>query len=219
MILSLDTDEKVVVDAAASAAVVVCVCLDWVEQALAGAAINWAILGIENESPLTGCCCWAVAVVRTNQSAIEYEPAILIAQPLVVKHEFSDFTRKLCALPLALQATRLHTFIFRSRCACSTDRVSCCTQFVSSHMRHRRSLSGSVSRFSCRAAQRSGSTHRVSGGGTGLHHRNFPSHPSVRLLNRPARTVITGSHLLEEMQDVLGAVSRPHSKQAMVGVL
>jgi hypothetical protein len=59
----------------------------------------------------------------------------------------------------------------------------------------------------------------VSGGGTGLSHRNFTACPSVRLLNRSARTVVTGLHLLEEMQDVLRAVSRPHSKKAMIGVL
>jgi hypothetical protein len=164
-------------------------------------------------------CSWAVAVVRANWSAIEYEPAILIAQPLVVKHEFSDFAGKLCALPLALQATSLHTFIFRSRRTCSPDRVGRCAQFVSCHMSYRCGLSGGVSRFSCRAAQLSGSAHGVSGGGTGLSHRNFTSHPSVRLLNRPARTVVTGLHLLEEMQYVLRAISRPHCKKAMIGVL
>jgi hypothetical protein len=59
----------------------------------------------------------------------------------------------------------------------------------------------------------------MSGGGTGLSHRNFTSHPSVRLLNRPARTVVIGSHLLEEMQYVLRAISRPNGKKAMIGVL
>ena len=39
------------------------------------------------------------------------------------------------------------------------------------------------------------------------------------LLNRLARTVVTGLHLLEEMQYVLRAISRPHCKQAMIGVL
>ena len=86
-------------------------------------------------------------------------------------------------------------------------------------MSHRRGLSGGVSRFSCRAAQLSGSAHGVSGGGTGLSHRNFTSHPGVRLLNRPTRTVVTGLHLLEEMQYVLRAISRPNCKKAMIGIL
>ena len=40
--------------------------------------------------------------------------------------EFSDFAGKLCALPLALQATSLHPLIFRSRRACRPDRVGRC---------------------------------------------------------------------------------------------
>jgi hypothetical protein len=86
-------------------------------------------------------------------------------------------------------------------------------------MSHRRSLSGGVSRFPRGAAQLSGSAHGVSGGGTGLCHRNFPSHPGLRLFNCPARTVVTGLRLFEEMQYVLRAISRPHGKQAMIGVL
>jgi hypothetical protein len=86
-------------------------------------------------------------------------------------------------------------------------------------MSHRRSLSGGVSRFSCRTAQLSRSAHGVSGSGTGLSHRNFTSHPGVRMLNRPARTVVIGLHLLEEMQYVLCAISRPYRKEAMMRVL
>ncbi len=86
-------------------------------------------------------------------------------------------------------------------------------------MSHRRSLSGGVSRFSCRAAQLSGSAHGVTGGGTGLSHGTLTSYPSVRLLNRPARTVVTGLRLLEEIQDVPRAISRPHGKTAMIVVL
>jgi hypothetical protein len=50
-------------------------------------------------------------LVCANWSALEYEPAIRIAQPLIVKHEVADLAGKLCALPLALPATSLHTFI------------------------------------------------------------------------------------------------------------
>jgi hypothetical protein len=37
-------------------------------------------------------------------SAVESEPAKLVAQPLVVEDEFPDFIGELGALPLALQA-------------------------------------------------------------------------------------------------------------------
>ncbi len=86
-------------------------------------------------------------------------------------------------------------------------------------MRHRRGLSGGASRFLRSAAHLSGSAVCVSGGGADLSHRDFASHPSLRLLNRPARTVVTGLHLLEETQDVLRAFGRPHCKKAMIGVL
>ncbi len=86
-------------------------------------------------------------------------------------------------------------------------------------MRHRRSLPGGVGRFPRRAAQHPGSTHGVPGGGTGLSHRNFTSHPSARLFKRPTWTVVIGLHMLEEMQYVLRAIGGPQCQKAMIGVL
>ena len=40
-----------------------------------------------------------------GRSAVEGEPAQLVAQALVVEHEFADLGRKLGALPPALPAT------------------------------------------------------------------------------------------------------------------
>jgi hypothetical protein len=157
-------------------------------------------------------------IVHLCVLAIEDRPAQRIPQPLIVKHEFSNLAGKLGALPLALQTTSLHTFSFRGCRACRPDRVCRCAKFVRCHMRHRRSLSSSVSSLPCSTTQCSGSAHSVSGGGTGLRHRNFTAYPGVRLLNRLAWTVIIDLYLLEEMQDVLRAIRRPHGKQAMIGV-
>jgi len=52
-----------------------------------------------------------------------------------------------------------------------------------------------------------------------LSHRDFTSHPSLCLINRPTRTVVTGLHLLEEMEYVLRTISRPNCKKAMIGIL
>jgi hypothetical protein len=52
-----------------------------------------------------------------------------------------------------------------------------------------------------------------------LSHRNLTPHPSARLFDRLARTVITGLRLLEEVQHVLRAIGRPHCKKVMIGVL
>ena len=86
-------------------------------------------------------------------------------------------------------------------------------------MRHGRGLTGGVSCFSGCAPQVSRSAHGVSGGGTGLRHRDFPARPGTRLLNRPAGTVVSGLHVLKEMEDVLRAIRRPNGQQAMMGIL
>jgi hypothetical protein len=52
-----------------------------------------------------------------------------------------------------------------------------------------------------------------------LRHRDLTPRPSTRLFDRSARTVVTGLCLLEEVQYVLRAISRPRGKQAMIGVL
>jgi hypothetical protein len=76
-----------------------------------------------------------------------------------------------------------------------------------------------VSRFLRSAAHLSGCGVGVTGGVAGLSHRNLTPHPSVRLLNRPAWTVITGLRLLKEMQNVLRAIGCPYRKKVMIGVL
>jgi hypothetical protein len=151
-------------------------------------------------------------VIRASRSAIEYGPALLIAQPLVVEHEFSDLAWKLCTLPLALQATSLLTLIFRSRRAYGPDRVGRCTQLVSRYMSHCHSLTGGESRLLRGAGHLSGRSVCGKGGLTGLTHRNLTPYPSMRLLDRPAWTIVTGLRLLEEVQYVLRTIGRPNCK-------
>lgn len=45
------------------------------------------------------------AVTRATRSAIEQGPALLVATPLVVEHEFADLIGELCSLPLAYEYT------------------------------------------------------------------------------------------------------------------
>src|SRR5438552_19127665 len=72
-----------------------------------------------------------------NPSAVEHEPAQLVAQPLVVKHEIPNLERKLSTLPLALQAAgRLAVVLRRSRLG-RPDRVGRRTQLVGRHLAHR----------------------------------------------------------------------------------
>jgi hypothetical protein len=133
----------------------------------------------------------------------------MIAQHLVVKHEFSDLAGKLCALPPALRSTGLITLVFRGCRPYGPDRVGRCTQLVSRHMSHRRGLSCRVSRCPRRAGEISGSAHGMTGGRARLGHLNLTPRPGTRQFYRSARAVVLGPRLLEEVQYVLCATRRP----------
>ncbi len=134
----------------------------------------------------------------------------MIAQPLVVKHELADLAWKLRALPTTLRPTGIVPFILRSCCACGPDRVGRRTQLVGCYMSHSRGLSCRISRFPRRAGQISGRAHGVTGGRAGLSHRNLTPSPGTPQFDRSARAVVVGSRLLEEVQYMLRAISRPY---------
>jgi hypothetical protein len=90
---------------------------------------------------------------------------------------------------------------------------------MSCYMSHRRGLSGGVSRFLRGAEHLSDCRIGSKSVRAGLRHRDLTPRPSTRLFDRSARPVVTGLHLLEEVQYVLRAISRPHCKKAMIGVL
>ena len=90
-----------------------------------------------------------MAAAEQPGSAVEHEPAQLVAQPLVVEHEVPDLRGELSALPLALQAAgRLALVLGRSRSR-GPDRVGRGTQLVGRHMAHRGGLAGSVGSMPC----------------------------------------------------------------------
>src|SRR6266545_1120305 len=86
-------------------------------------------------------------VSERARSAIEREPAQLVAQPLVVEHELPDLVGQLVALPLALPATSVVARAFGRRRPDGPDRVGRSTQFVGRHVAHRGGLTGGVRRF------------------------------------------------------------------------
>src|SRR5215216_821886 len=99
----------------------------------------------------------------TGRSAIEHEPAFIVAQALVVEDELPDLTGKLSALPLALAATGRVAFVVWRRRARSPDRVGRCIQFVGGDMRHCPGLAGGVCCFPRGAEQVSGRAIGVAG--------------------------------------------------------
>jgi hypothetical protein len=163
-------------------------------------------------------CQYHKSLVRGGRSAIEHGPANLIAQPLVVEHEFADLVWKLCALPLALETTSLITLILGSRLPDRLDRVGSRAQLVGCHMAHRPCLSGGVGRLlrraehlSCRGVGGKGSLASFCPG-------DLAPCPSAYPFDRLAWTVISRSRLLEEVQNVLRTIGGPQCKKMVIGV-
>jgi hypothetical protein len=72
----------------------------------------------------------AATVSERTRSAIEREPAQLVAKPLVIEHELPDIVGQLVALPRALSATSIVTLAFGRRRPGGLDRVGRSTQLV-----------------------------------------------------------------------------------------
>ena len=148
-------------------------------------------------------------------SAIERKPAQLVAQALIVEHEFSDLVRELSALPLALQAASRLALVFSRCCPRRPDRVGRSTELVGRHMAHRRGLAGGVRGMARRPAQVSGGGVCMAGRNAGLSPPDLAPRPRTPELDRPTWTVVRGPCLLEVVQHVLRAVSRPDRQKAV----
>ena len=159
------------------------------------------------------------AAAEEPRSAIEHEPAQLVAQPLVVEHEIPNLMGELSTLPLTLQAaSRLALVLSRSRPR-RPDRISPGTELVGRHMAHRRGLAGGVRGMPCCPTQVSGRGVCMAGRRAGLCPRDIAPRPGTPKVDRASRTVVLGPCLLEVVQHVFRAVSRPYRKTTMIVVL
>ena len=86
-------------------------------------------------------------------------------------------------------------------------------------MSHCSSLTGGTSRFLGGARYLSGRSMGGKGDSAGLSHRDLTSRPGARLFDRKTRAEVTGLRFLKEVQYVLRASGRPHSKAVMICVL
>ena len=123
-------------------------------------------------------------------SAVEREPAQLVAQPLVVEHKFSELVGESGALPPALQTAGLHALVFSRGRPRGPDRVGRGSEFVGRHVAHRRGLAGSVRGMPCRPTQVSGRGVCMAGRGAGLSPRDLTPRPGTPKIDRPTWTVI-----------------------------
>ena len=86
------------------------------------------------------------------------------------------------------------------------------------HVAYRRGLAGCVRGIPCRPLQVSGRGVGMAGRRTGLCPRDLTSRPGTPEIDRATWTVVLGPRLLEAVQHVLRAVSRPHPEKTMIVV-
>jgi hypothetical protein len=146
-------------------------------------------------------------------SAIEHEPAQLVAQPLVVDRKFPDLAGELGALPLALQTAGLDAVVFGCYRPHGLDRIGRGTELVGRHMAHRRGLAGSVRGIPSCPTQVSGRGVCMAPRRAGLPPRDLTPRPGTPELDRPTWTVVVRPYLLEVVEHVLSTVSRPQREQ------
>jgi hypothetical protein len=152
-------------------------------------------------------------------SAVERKPAQRVAQSLVVEHKFSDLVGELGALPLALQAAGRHAVVFRRCRSRRPDRVGRGSELVGRHVAHRSGLAGSVRGMPCCPTQVSGRGVCMAGRRAGFAPRDLTPRPGTPEVDRQTWTVVLRPGLLEVVQDVLRAVSRPHREKTMIVVV
>src|SRR6476620_9416110 len=121
--------------------------------------------------------CWAVLAHASRPLAVEYRPADVVSQPLIVQDKIANRIRQLLALPAALEpATTLALPFTRSR-ARGLDRVGCRAELVRGDVRDHRRLTGSIRGMARRSAQIPGRRHRMAACRAGIGHGDLAAHP------------------------------------------
>ena len=158
----------------------------------------------------------APGLVSRRVSAIERKPAQLVAEPLVVDDEVADLVGELGALPPAFQTARLHAVCFARGRARGLDRVGRCTQLVSRDVANRRGLAGGIRGMSRRRRQVSSCRVRMARRRAGDSPRDLIARPRPPEVDGSTWPLVVRPRLLEVMQHVLRAVSRPDRKTPMI---
>jgi hypothetical protein len=164
-----------------------------------------------------GFATWAVLAHAWQPSAVEYRPADIVSQPLIVQNKIANGIWQLVALPAALEAAAALALAFRRSRARSPDRVGCGAEFMRGNVRDRRRLTGSICGIARRSALVFG-RHCVTSRGAGLGHRGLAARPCPGLLDCVTRPRVRRLRRLKEVQDVLRTRSRPQGEQVMVRI-
>src|SRR5206468_5249938 len=133
-------------------------------------------------------------------------------------HELPDIVGELGTLPLALQTASRLALVFTHCRPSRLDRVGRSTELVGRHVAHRRGLAGSVRGMPCCPTQVSGRGVCMAGRRAGLSPRDLTLRPGTPEVDHPTWTVVLRPCLLEVVEHVLRAVSRPHREKTMIVV-
>jgi hypothetical protein len=125
---------------------------------------------------------------------------------------------ELGALPLALQSASRIALVFTRCRPRRPDRIGRSTELMGRHMAHRRGLARSVRGMPGCPAQVSGRGVGMAGSSAGLCPRDLIPRPGTPEVDRPTWTVVLRPGLLEVVQHVLRAGSRPQRQKTMIVV-
>src|SRR5437660_6126957 len=102
---------------------------------------------------------WAVLAHASRPSAVEYRPADVVSQPLIVQDKIANRIRQLVALPVALEPASALALAERSSRACGLDRIGCGSELMGGDMCDDRRLTSSIRGMPCCPTQVSGRAH------------------------------------------------------------
>src|SRR5205814_4638133 len=149
---------------------------------------------------------------------VEYRPADVVPQPLVVEYELANRVRELVVLPPALESPCVLALSFRGSSTCGLDRIGGRTELMRRDVRDGRGLAGSVGGMPCCPTQVSGRGVCVAGRIASLGHRDLAAPPCPSLLDRVTRPRVRRLRRLEEVKDVLRARCRPQGEELVIRI-
>jgi hypothetical protein len=153
---------------------------------------------------------------HTARSAVEDRPAEVVAQSLVVEDEVTDGVRELVALPAALGSPGGFSVAVRGCGTNGPDGIRGRTQLVRRDVRRGGGLRSGVGGVARRTPKVPGSGVRVTGGRPGDGHGDLAPGPRPGQLDGVLRTLVVRADPLEMLEDVRGAVGRPHRERVVV---
>ena len=151
-------------------------------------------------------------------SAVEYRPADVVPQPLVVEYELANRIRELVALPPAFESPCAPALSFRRGSTGGLDRIGGRTELVCGDVCDDRRLAGSVRGMACCPSQDSSRGHCMAARRASLGHRDLATHPGAGLLNRLTRSWVFRPSRLEPVEDVLRARCRPQGEEPVIRI-